>query len=235
MVPESFPAQLPVPDALARPPRGKVAVLAPHPDDEVVGPGGCVAIHRALGDPVRALIVTDGRAGNVGGGDWREHVAVRRAESRAAAELLGGYPITFWDFPDNCVITEEAVAEVTHRAVEWFRADPPDIVYAPAPMDAHSDHAAIAEIARRALAQIGFTGIHYGYEVWGMAPVDTVVAIDDVAERKLAAMRCFPSQLAYTSFDHFVMGMNAARALFLPKGGRYAEGFVTSRIGGGRR
>ncbi len=232
MVPDSFPAQLPTPRALAGPPRGRVAVLAPHADDEVVGPGGCVALHRRAGDPVRALVLSDGRAGNVEGRlALAEYVALRRAESRAAAEVLGGVALTFWDYPDNCVITEEALAEITPRVADWLRADPPDVVYAPCPMDSHSDHAAVAEIAHRALDAIGWRGTLYGYEVWGSPPVDVVVDVSAVAEQKLRAMRCFASQLAFTSFDHFVMGINAARALFLAKGGRYAEGFVTRRFG----
>ena len=47
--PASAPFPFPTPRSIAEPPRGRVAVFAPHPDDEIVGPGGAIAIHRALG------------------------------------------------------------------------------------------------------------------------------------------------------------------------------------------
>jgi N-acetylglucosamine malate deacetylase 1 len=220
---------LPVPRATAIP-RGKVAVLAPHPDDEVAGPGGALALHRQQGDPLRALIVTDGRAGNVSGDlPSAQYVELRRRESRAAAAAIGGMELTFWDYPDGCVITESALAETTERAIEWLKLDRPDVVYAPWPGESHSDHAAVAEIARRALSAIDFQGTLLGFEIWSAGPADAVIDITAVAERKREALLCYASQLEFTAFDHFILGLNAWRALYGPKGGRYAEGFVTWR------
>ena len=45
---------LPVPHARS------VLVLAPHPDDETIGCGGCAALYAQAGIPVRALVMTDG-------------------------------------------------------------------------------------------------------------------------------------------------------------------------------
>ena len=43
----------PLPRTPAEPPvRGRVLVLAPHPDDETVGLGGTLALHVRAGDPV---------------------------------------------------------------------------------------------------------------------------------------------------------------------------------------
>ena len=44
--------------------QGSALVLAPHPDDEVLGCAGAILRHVARGDPVRVIILTDG-AGNV--------------------------------------------------------------------------------------------------------------------------------------------------------------------------
>jgi len=205
-----------------------VAVFAPHPDDEVVGPGGAIAIHRTLGDPVRALVVTDGRAGDPSrAADPAAYVETRRRESRAAAERIGGVDLTFWDYPDNCVITESDLAGATERAIEWLKLDRPDVVYQPWIGESHADHAAVAEIARRALDAVGFRGPRLGYEVWNPGPADLVLDITRVAERKRAALLCFASQLEHTAFDHFILGLNAQRALFAPKGARFAEAFTT--------
>jgi len=225
----SVPIPFPVP-RVATPRRGRVAVFAPHPDDEVAGPGGTIALHRAAGDPVRAVVVTDGRAGNV---DKKlalaDYVALRRRESREAAEAIGGIDLTFFDYPDSHVITEEALADATARATAWLREAPlPDVAYAPWPGESHTDHAAVGEIARRALLAVGFRGTLFGFEVWSPGPADVVIDVSPVAEKKRAALHCHRSQLVHTPIDDAILGLNAWRALFLPKGGRFAEGFVTT-------
>lgn len=227
---QTVPLPFPVPAALASVPRGRVAVIAPHPDDEAIGCGGAVIQHRRAGDAVRVLVVTDGRAGNIKKElAQNEYVEMRRRESLASGAVLGGLDFTFWDFPDSCVITENDMNHVTERMVEWLRADPPEIVYSPWIGEGNNDHAAVGQMARRALEKIQFGGVCYGYEVYCPAPVDVVLDITREADVKRAALQQFPSQLAETPLDHLIFGLNAARSLFLPKGARYGEGFVTWR------
>lgn len=225
---EPVPIPFPTPAARAAPPRGRVAVVAPHPDDEVVGVGGTIALHRRAGDPVRVLVVTDGRAGNVSKRESQEqYVARRRAESRAAAAILGGYDLTFWDYPDNRVITPADVAGAAVRIEEWLRQDIPDVVYTPWAGESNADHRAVGLATIRALRAMAFSGTCYGYEVYCPSPADVVVDITPVESVKRAAIACFVSQLAETAIDHIAFGFHAARSLFLPKGARYGEGLLT--------
>src|SRR5436305_510937 len=66
-----------------------VGIVAPHPDDETIGCGGVAVLHRAAGDRVAALIVTDGGASRAGGQAGPMLVRRRAAEARAAAARLG--------------------------------------------------------------------------------------------------------------------------------------------------
>src|SRR2546428_13362958 len=61
-----------------------VLVIAAHPDDEVLGCGGTVALHARAGDEVTAVIACEGEALRYG------PAGVGQAEhSRPAAEMLG--------------------------------------------------------------------------------------------------------------------------------------------------
>src|SRR5689334_7716803 len=65
-------------------------VLAPHADDEVFGCGFAIARHRHSGSSVTVLVLHDGSYGNAAGTRDPSLVPVRRDESRAALDLLGG-------------------------------------------------------------------------------------------------------------------------------------------------
>ena len=51
--------------------RGKALVLAPHPDDEVIGCGGAILAHNDAGAEVVVALITDGRfSGGTRGACW---------------------------------------------------------------------------------------------------------------------------------------------------------------------
>jgi len=112
-----------------------VLVVAPHPDDEILGCGGTLLRHRASGDEVHWLIMTEMRREE--GFDERRLVE-RRDEIERVAERLGaevhgcGFPTTRLDAIDR--------AEVVGAVDEVIDAVAPAVVYLPHPGDAHSDH-----------------------------------------------------------------------------------------------
>ena len=64
---------------------GRVLVLAPHPDDEIIGCGALLKQWSDSGIPIKVVVITDGAAGLPLGTD----PAVRKAESRAGLVRLG--------------------------------------------------------------------------------------------------------------------------------------------------
>lgn len=64
----------------------KVLVIAPHPDDEVLGVGGTIARHNAQGDSVTVCIVTKGQPPLFPKEGYKE----TRAEAARAHKCLGG-------------------------------------------------------------------------------------------------------------------------------------------------
>ncbi|MFN9705442.1 MAG: PIG-L deacetylase family protein, partial [Planctomycetota bacterium] len=54
------PSLPPLPVLWRRVPAGRVLAFAPHPDDEVAGPGGVLAMHADQGDAVRVVVATVG-------------------------------------------------------------------------------------------------------------------------------------------------------------------------------
>jgi LmbE family N-acetylglucosaminyl deacetylase len=216
----------PAPKLWKRVPPGRVLAFAPHPDDEVAGPGGVLAMHAAQGDPVRVVIATDGVSGDPDHRfDAAKYTAMRRAESRAGLTLLGVSDVQFWGFPDGHVLSEtdlENGARLALAALEQFR---PDVVYLPWEHDGHTDHLALHVVVTRALDRASFRGVALGYEVWNAMVPDVIVETTGVFAKKKAAMLAHASQIAYTQYDHSLGGLSAYRSLQHLRGKGYGEAF----------
>jgi LmbE family N-acetylglucosaminyl deacetylase len=211
------------------PPRGRVLVVAPHPDDESCGIGGTIALHRLQGDPVHILFVTDGIAGDPEGRQQGSIAGVRRGEAAMAAQVLGGCSTEFLGLPDGCEVTPsdlQLVADHIDGVLDRFQ---PDLLYVPWQEEAHSDHANTCRalymaVHKRRYAHRLVPRI-LEYEVWSPLPADWVVDITATAEVKRQAMLAHRSQIAYTDYPHQLMGLSAHRSVYLPKTSRYGEAF----------
>lgn len=84
-------AAVPIRDPAGVRPPGRIVVVAPHPDDEVLGIGGSLALWVAQGSEVLVVAVTDGEGSHPGSPTLTpQDLAVRRdAERRRALAALG--------------------------------------------------------------------------------------------------------------------------------------------------
>ena len=75
-----------------------VMVTAPHPDDEVLGCGGVLALHARSGTPVTIVIVCEGESLRYGPSGVGQDAHILRA-----AEKLGGASVHHLRFPDQAL------------------------------------------------------------------------------------------------------------------------------------
>ncbi len=168
---------------------GRVLVLAAHPDDEVLGCGGLIALAARAGAQVRVLIASDGAAG-YSGEERIGHAQSRADESRRAGERLGVRDFVFADLPDGRLGEQWGLTERVQREIEAFA---PDCVLAPSPFELHADHLALATAAAAALARCPTQrALLYGVNT----PVVATVLFDvsAAANDKRAALLEFASQ-----------------------------------------
>lgn len=203
----------------------RLLVLAPHPDDEVIGCGGLLAQHLREGRSVRIVVATDGAQG----GD----AAVRQEESRRALEVLGKLAgststpaLKFLGHADRAL--SDSIAPQLRDELLDFR---PDLILVPSPIEIHPDHLSLSRIfcelvqadpslfADLAVARVAF------YEVGQAVRPDTIVDITGVAEAKYAAIAEHASQLAERDYVAYARGLNAYRAMTMPRETKFAEAY----------
>jgi len=205
----------------------RLLVLAPHPDDEVIGCGGLVAQHLREGRPVRVVIGTDGAVGGSAG--TREEES-RRGLSRLE-EGANGCEVVFLRLPDRALGDEAAPG-----ILEQLRSFRPDLVLVPSPLEIHPDHVALARVfcelvqrdetlfADLAVARVAF------YEVSQPLRPNAIVDITEVAEAKYAAIGEHRSQLALHDYAGYARGLNAYRSMTLPAAATYAEAYYVVEL-----
>lgn len=207
-------------------PRGTVLVVAPHPDDETIGCGGAILLHKARGDRVVVVQVTGGEAGdpNALQGDATALVATRRREARAAGERLGVDETRTLAFADGKVAPDEAL--VAALVAEIDRACPA-IVYAPSLLECHPDHLATGLATARALRRSPLIVRLLGYEVNHPTLASFLLDITPFIDAKRDALACFESQQRYNDLVGKRLGLAYARTINIDlRGIEYVEAFM---------
>jgi LmbE family N-acetylglucosaminyl deacetylase len=188
----------------------KVLVLAPHPDDEVYGCGGLLRLLVEQGAIVHVLVFTNGAQG--GDSDSDELITRRRAESQAAATVIGYSGLTFLDYEDRSLGFDDGLIQTL---LESLAEHQPDLVLAPAITERHPDHQVLALAAVEALRQLDQPVTLGFYEVSAPLIANALIDISSVFERKARAMSCFATQEALEPYRQRLLALNQYRAYSL--------------------
>lgn len=181
----------------------KVLVIAPHPDDEIIGTGGTIAKRSAAGDEVFVCIVTKGYPPIFD----EDFISRGRRECLEADKLLGVRETVFLDFP--AVMLETVPRYQFNGAMcDLVSRLRPDEVYIPHRGDMQLDHQVVVDAAMVALRPKYQHVVKrvYAYETlsetgWNIPNTvnefipNVYENIADTLESKLKAMAVFQSQL----------------------------------------
>lgn len=183
----------------------RILLIAPHPDDEILGCGALLAQAAESGYTVKVVIVTDGGAGL--GMVFSE--ADREAESRAGLALLGIEDVVFWGYPDGACPVSGAIAERYRALVREFS---PSRLLLPAPSEQHEDHVRVTRGLLDALT--GFwAGELWFYETIRPNPVvNHFLPMPDLPH-KLQAMALHRSQMAAFDYTGHIESLSRLRGL----------------------
>jgi len=226
--------------------RQRILIITAHPDDADVQAGGTIAAWADEGQDVHSAILTRGDKGH---DDPRmtpaEVAALREAEQRAAAAILGVARITFLDYGDGDLAW--AGPKLVEDLTRLIRAERPDIVvthdpFAGAPgyrePQMHPDHRAAGSAALDAVYVRASGPLFYPDQVAaGLAPhrvgeillimsdhVDHVVDVSATFDRKVRAASAHATQFAgRPDFADFLRQW--AERVGRPHGIGLAEGF----------
>jgi len=209
-------------------------VIAPHPDDDVIGAGGMMALFARSRYPVVVVYVTDGVQAGRGRSDTAR---IRRNEALAALHVLRARGAFFLPFTSQDVHMHPR--RVRFVLLNIIRQAVPAALYTPCPFERHATHRAVTNMLVGCLCgQIPYTGELWGYSVWSALPPSSYVRgidITRVADLKRAAIEQHASQVSVKDYAGGILGLNRYAAVFSSlsrdtKHVRYIEQFLDMRM-----
>ena len=194
----------------------RILVIAPHEDDEMIGPGGTLIKAIAAGAEVRVVYLTT---------EANARGAVRRAETEAVSRRVG-YATEFLGYPADAL---PVGAESGARLAATIARFAPQIIFVPFVSDDHPDHRKASLVLLEASQQgMAAGGVEvWAYQVYAAVLPNVVVDITAVHTDKAAAIRTWQSAMASRDWAHFALGLNAYNARLLAEGNdrRFVEAF----------
>ncbi len=124
-----------------------ILVVAAHPDDEVLGCGGTLALMSSQGRPVHVLLLADGESSRVSDSGHRidpAMVAARNVSAEAACQIMGCTSVDLLALPDNRLDGLELLDVVRHIEV-FVRRHQPLTVLTHCAGDVNIDHRVVHE------------------------------------------------------------------------------------------
>lgn len=216
----------------------RILVIAPHPDDETLGCGGAMAKWSDEGHHVAVLIVS----GHLPPLYTRAQYEQTVREAHEAFAILGVKESDFLEIPAT-MIGDEPISIVNSRISNVVRRVRPNVVLCSFP-DRHVDHRIVFDSVMVATRPVGD-----GREVTMLAAYETlsethwnaphiepafvpnwVVDITAQIDRKMAALRCYGSQIPEFPGARSLGAANAlAQFRGTQAGFAYGEGFQIIR------
>ena len=179
-------------------PHNRILVIAAHPDDELLGCGGTVALHAQAEDHVTSLIVCEGESlrYGVGGVGQSDHI-------KKAAHALGVRDVRTLGFADQR-LDMLPLTEIISAIEPIVREVQPHIVYTQFGGDVNRDHEILFKailvatrptetVIESILAFDTASSTEWAYPRTFIP--DTWIDISTTLDKKLAAMQCYESEV----------------------------------------
>lgn len=180
-----------------------VLVVAPHMDDDVIGGGGTLLLHRQLGSETHVVFCAAGASTEID--------ATRKVEARHASKTMGFASLEWLDLPDGSLSLHEP--EMAGQLSRHLQMHAPQQVFCPFVSDHHRDHSAVAQAVALAIRKTGWGGEVWCYEVWSPLWPNVLVDISDVQALKRGVIEIYASQTAGLHYAEGILGLNSYRGL----------------------
>ena len=220
----------------------KVLVVAAHPDDEILGCGGTMALHVDKGNDVYVVFMADGVASRGDSKNLLGKINERKQSAIEACAIIGCKHPVFLGFPDN-QLDACSILDITQKLESVIDEINPEIVYTHHNKDLNVDHQLTHQAVITACRPQPDNTVSeiYSFETlsstgWNSPTVENIfipnvfVDITKMWKNKLLALSCYEGELREYPHARSYEGIEALSIYRgISVGIEYAEGFFLER------
>jgi LmbE family N-acetylglucosaminyl deacetylase len=182
----------------------RILVIAPHPDDDVLGAGGTLLKAIDSGTDVHVLYVTDGLP---------EHAASIREQTVEVCNAARMIP-HFLGCRSRQIPLEDP--KVNEKVTSLLESINPEVIFISFFLDDHDDHRRVNHLLRNILKTGSLPEAEiWAYQIYSSVVPNVVVNITDKVERKRELISKWKSVGKFNDLAHFILGVNASNCRFL--------------------
>lgn len=186
----------------------RTLVIAPHPDDELLGPGGTLLRRKFEGAELAWVIVT---AISTETGWDEKRVKQRSDEIQQVTRVLGFDQVYSLGFP-TASLDRVPVGDLVSAFSRVFKEFEPEEVFLPHPSDVHTDHRIVFDAAagctkwfrypsvKRVLAYETLSETDFGLTPGDMFKPNLFIDIEPFLDAKLELLNIYKSELGEFPF-----------------------------------
>ncbi len=219
--------------------RKNILIIAPHPDDDVIGMGGTIAVKAKEGYSFNIIYVTNG-GGTIKTEEYQdlsktEMIKLRKIEAKKSlvplVDDVSEAEQVFLGLESSVLFSKPEL--FTRELENILKTKKYEEIYIPYFKDKHPTHRAVAELSMEVIKGHKLKSALYAYETWDALPTgedSVLVDIGKYYKNKLSAVSCHKSQCSITPFDEGIIAKNRYNAIFnqvnTKKKMEYAELFL---------
>ena len=187
----------------------KILVLAPHPDDEVIGCGGLLLKYAKNCDVV---CLSDGRYGD----ENIEPLEMAEIRKKEFENVMNEIDVNGFDF----LYIEDSKVKYSYNKFKQIEFKKYDYIFIPNYLDQHPDHKAVLELLLKAYKEnlINKNTKIAMYEIWNaLCLINYYTDISNITDKKKEIINKYCSQVKHIDYAKKILALNEYRGLAVGK------------------
>ncbi len=189
---------------MKHPNASRILVIAPHPDDDILGAGGTLINAKENGADIHILYVTNGN---------KTQADAIKKETLVVCEKLGVTPHFL-----NCSAREIPLDDptVNRKFEHLFNELNPEAVFISFLLDDHDDHRRVNHLMRNIFKNRTVPNLEvWAYQIYSSIIPNVAVDITAHIERKKELIDIWRSVSRFNDLAHYMLGINAANCRYI--------------------
>ncbi len=200
----------------------KIIVIAPHPDDDILGAGGTLLRAKSLGAEVHIIYVTNGNI--IKSEKIKKEALEVCEEAKFIPYFLNFEPKKINPYDDD------AITNIT-RIINEVN---PGAIFISFFLDNHVDHRLVNHLMYRCFNYISFNkDIEiWSYQIYSSILPNVIIDITDMVSKKSKLIDIWKSVSKFNDLSHYILGINASNSIYLKNSRKklYGEAFFVLPI-----